>query len=48
MKTTRREFLKTVGCGAVALGMPQAVQDRVRSDRPNIVIVLADGVGCAE
>ncbi len=42
MKTTRREFMKTVGCGAVALGMPQAVQDRVRSDRPNIVIVLAD------
>lgn len=42
MKRTRRNFIKTIGCGALAIGMPPVAETRSRSDKPNIVIVLAD------
>ena len=42
---TRREFLKTTGLGAAALVMPRSVQAASATDKPNIVIIVADDLG---
>jgi arylsulfatase A-like enzyme len=45
----RREFLKTMGMGAAALAMPEALSAVGRSNgRPNIIVILADDMGFSD
>jgi arylsulfatase len=45
---TRRDFLRLVSAGAVVAAAPRALAAAVESNRPNIVVILADDMGFSD
>ncbi|MBN1361155.1 MAG: sulfatase-like hydrolase/transferase [Sedimentisphaerales bacterium] len=48
MKLTRRGFLKAMGLGAAALGMPAIPGFGQSSKRPNILLIMSDDMGFSD